>query len=199
MLIKASLKDNGYEVVSNIISNTLVEFINVEFDLLMKADKALTKSKNDYYRGDGQVEKSFSWYSSFMTEALLVLLEKKASEVFGVPLYPTYSYARMYYNGAIMKKHTDRPACQYSCTINFSIIGKKWPIFFEDKNGKKIKVILNPGDACFYSGMELPHWRNKFTGEKMLQVFLHYVEANKKNKPLKYDMREELGLPAAIK
>ncbi len=187
---------HGYCVVENIISKELLDFINIEYDILMKADKAFINPdpNNIYYRGDDQIPKSFSWYSPFVSESLLVYLNQKASEIFGVDVSPSYSYTRMYYKGADMKIHSDRPSCQFSGTINLSIKGKPWPIWFIDRNNNKVAVNLNPGDICFYKGTDLKHWRDEFEGEEMLQFFLHYVETDGIYKDHIFDQRPALGL-----
>jgi len=190
----SSFKKNRYAVVNNIISKDLIKFINIEYDILMKADKAMLNPTNKFYRGDDQIPMSFSWYSPFVSESLMVFLNKKASKIFGVDVTPSYTYTRMYYKGATMAIHKDRPSCQFSATINLSIKGKPWPIWFKDKNNKEVAVILNPGDICFYKGTDLEHWRDEFEGEEMLQFFLHYVETDGIHKEFKYDKRMALGL-----
>ena len=51
-----------------------------------------------------------------------------------------------------------------------------------------------------YSGCDLEHWRNEFTGDMCAQVFLHY---NHRNGPFaeknKFDNRPLLGIPSFIK
>ena len=51
-----------------------------------------------------------------------------------------------------------------------------------------------------YSGCELEHWREQFTGEQCVQVFLHYNDSSKKiSENNIYDGRPHLGLPAYFK
>ena len=69
--------------------------------------------------------------------------------------------------------------------------GDSWPIFLE-KNKKKIKIKLQPGDLLIYKGEELPHWREKFEGNTCIQIFFHYVT----DKNLIWDSRPHPGLPA---
>jgi hypothetical protein len=107
-------------------------------------------------------------------------------------LIPTYSYARVYEKGSILKRHKDRPSCEISTTLNLG--GDPWPIYLdptgsnnvidEYKNIMKpnapagIRVDLEPGDMLVYSGCELEHWREEFTGNICAQVFLHYNHVN---------------------
>ena len=51
-----------------------------------------------------------------------------------------------------------------------------------------------------YSGCDIEHWREAFSGEDCAQVFLHYNDAKKKKaKVNKFDGRPFLGLPAWFK
>jgi hypothetical protein len=34
---------------------------------------------------------------------------------------------------------------------------------------------MEPGDGAVYLGYETDHWRERFTGNTMGQIFLHYV------------------------
>ena len=62
----------------------------------------------------------------------------------GLELLPTYSYARIYKKGDILKRHKDRPSCEISATINLgsnlSNIDNikypdyQWPIFVKSND-----------------------------------------------------------------
>ena len=77
-----------------------------------------------------------------------------------------------------MSHHTDWPWCQISLTVN---IGQShsYPLFVTDMQTKKsIEIIQEPGDAVFYLGHNISHYRNKFEGDWYSQLFLHYVIDN---------------------
>jgi hypothetical protein len=121
-----------------------------------------------------------------LLEDLLPHFEKAC----GKQLYPTYSYARLYKPGEELKKHTDRPACEISATVTLGFEGNPWSIYMAGN-----KVDMQVGDAVLYRGMEVEHWREKYTeGQWQAQVFLHYVDANGPHAEWKYDKREQLGL-----
>lgn len=116
-------------------------------------------------------------------------------------LYPTYSYARFYYNQAEMLIHKDRPSCEYSataCISNDKEYGP-WEIWFEDLDGKHVDIYLEPGDILIYKGDILNHWRTPYQGQEQCQAFLHYVDKNGPYKNYKYDCRPCLGAPAQTK
>ena len=57
-----------------------------------------------------------AWYHDALMTSLLDLklpiIEKKSN----LKLFPTYSYWRYYVFGGMLKKHSDRPACEISVT-----------------------------------------------------------------------------------
>jgi len=137
--------------------------------------------------GDKLVPKSFSAYALPETEELLLNLTDKVSSILDKNLYPTYSYCRIYYTGATMRPHTDRPACEISMSLCVS--GESWPLWFE----KYGPVLLNTGSAVLYPGLELNHWREEYTGTGCTQVFLHWVDASGPYADWKYDRRPSIG------
>tara|TARA_R110000787_G_scaffold47525_1_gene114969 strand:+ start:562 stop:1077 length:516 start_codon:yes stop_codon:yes gene_type:complete len=118
---------------------------------------------------------SFSpaWYNDpLMTSFLdtkLPIVEEKSD----LKLFPTYAYWRYYVFGAVLKKHTDRPACEISVTACVKKYDN-WPIVVEG-----ISFELKEGDAILYTGCDQEHWRpGIYKGEGMAQLFFHYVNQN---------------------
>ena len=107
----------------------------------------------------------------------------------GKKLLPTYTFWRMYTKYSDLKKHKDRPSCEISVTVHIGSDETQWPIYMEDK-----PVETKPGDAIIYLGCELLHWREPFEGDWQAQSFLHYVDAEGKNKNFYLDERPYLGL-----
>ena len=107
----------------------------------------------------------------------------------GFKLTPTYSYSRIYDRGAILGRHTDRPACEISVTVSIdSCKTFEWPIYLDGE-----KILLDPGDAVIYKGCDLWHWRDEFLGDWHHQCFLHYVNAEGPHKEWALDKRRILG------
>jgi len=146
---------------------------------------------------DGQVPNTYSHYGDLVMETLLTMLKPEMEKETGYKLTETYSYARLYKKGDILRRHKDRAACEVSTTLNLG--GDPWAIYLEP-SGKEgltgIKINLSPGDMLIYAGGKVEHWRERFEGETCCQVFLHYNDSKsftvKKNK---YDQRPFLGLP----
>ena len=201
-------KEKHFFVIKNAISKDVAEFAYNYF--LMKRRVARTFFDTRYISpytteygvwNDDQVPNTYSHYSDIAMETLLERLTEPMSKETGLNLIPTYSYARIYKKGDVLKRHKDRYSCEVSMTMNLG--GDPWPIYLEpsgetDKEG--VKIDLEPGDALIYRGCEVEHWREAFEGENCGQVFLHYNDASGENaEENRYDTRPFLGLPSWFK
>ena len=207
---------NKYTVIRNAVSYDLANFCYNYF--LLKRDAVNYMYQNNIIAQNGlhgtwtdqQVPGSYSIYADHVMETLLMKVLPVMKEKTGLNLVPTYSYARVYQNGAELKRHKDRPSCEISTTLNLG--GDPWAIYLdptgannvidEYKNIHKpgapegVKIDLNPGDMLIYSGCELEHWRKPFEGQLCGQVFLHYNHADGPfAKTNLYDKRPMLGIP----
>ena len=141
---------------------------------------------------DHQVEGTPSAYSEPLMQKLLEDLLPAIERASGRPLYPTYSYFRVYKHGDVLQRHTDRPACEISVSLSLGFAAPEpWKLWIEGPDGKS-GVALSPGDGVLYRGMELPHWRDAFDGDHAAQVFLHYVDSQGENAEWKFDKRPGL-------
>lgn len=103
-------------------------------------------------------------------------LRPKMEELTGKRLFRTYVYYRIYGRGDTLHKHKDRPACEFSITLNLG--GEStvvWPIYVHSQ-GRDVPVDLSPGDAMLYKGCEVMHWREAYTGNQQVQAFMHFVD-----------------------
>ena len=203
-------KKNKYVIIRQVISKDLTIFIYNYF--LMKKQVYDTCLKQrfispyeillGYYEAEHeQIPNTYSSYADIVMETLLLKCQPIMEKTTELKLYPAYSFARLYKNGDILKRHKDRFSCEVSTTMFLG--GDPWDIYLESsgkKGMKGIKVDLKPGDMLVYSGCELEHWRNKFKGKECAQVFLHYN--NRKTPGAKdniFDKRLHLGLPSWFK
>ena len=199
---------NNYKVIQQAITKELANFIYSYFLMKRKVarkmydERYISQSNYDYgVWNDEQIPETYSHYADIAMETLLQNLQPKMEEETGLKLTPTYSYARIYKKGDILKRHKDRYSCEVSTTLNLG--GDDWPIYLEpsgetDKEG--VKVDMQPGDMLVYKGCDVEHWREEFTGENCGQVFLHYNDASDpKAEENKYDTRPFLGLPGWFK
>ena len=199
---------NNYKVIRQAITKELADFIYSYFLMKRKVarkmydERYISQTNYDYgVWNDEQVPETYSHYADIAMETLLQNLQPKMEEETGLKLTPTYSYARIYKKGDILKRHKDRYSCEVSTTLNLG--GDDWPIFLEPsgETGKEgVKIDMQPGDMLVYKGCDVEHWREEFTGENCGQVFLHYNDASDpKAEENKYDTRPFLGLPGWFK
>ena len=195
-----SFEKNGYEVVENVISKDAADLLAIEFQMV-RDNLYLANDidfDNESYGGDLQVANSFSWYGAYCFESLLIFLQPTVEKIVGKQLYPTFSYARIYYNGATMQRHMDRPSCQYSVTITISVDETgPWELWMRNLDGVAKPLVLPVGSMAVYSGDVLEHWReDPYKGKKQIQAFLHFVDVDGSYASHKYDGRKILGTAA---
>jgi len=201
-----SFKKQKFLIVKKALPQVVAHFVSDYFWL--KRQVNITMLKNNYISvfqpdfgtwNDSQVPNTYSHYSDIAMETLLLGLLPKMEKESDMKLVPTYSYARIYKKGDVLERHKDRASCEISATLNLG--GDKWPIFLEPSgktDQKGIEVNLDHGDMLMYKGCDLEHWREPFTGESCVQVFLHYNKKNKSNNN-EFDGREHIGLPEWFK
>lgn len=135
-------------------------------------------------------------YGDALMESILLHLKTAMEQITGLSLLPTYSFLRIYEKGAVLRRHTDRHACEISASVTIGYDAPRpWPLWLEHHEQPR-SITLNPGDMLVYKGRELPHWRERFDGNYWIQVFFHYVDANGPLASYKFDGRDALGLPA---
>ncbi len=194
-----SFQENQYQIIRNAIGSELINYLQTIIEIHENSGYIFKNptSQIPYPFGDKQTPESFAQYSPIYGEALLPILKSKISSATNLSLLETYSYFRVYYKNAKLNKHVDRPACEISATLCVKK-NEDWPIILES-NGKKISVELEEGDMVVYNGLNVPHWRDAYLGERHYQIFLHYVDANGPHKEQYLDSRPGLCTPAELK
>ena len=153
--------------------------------------------KFDYCPDEKQVPGSLARYNIPTYRELHFLVKKEIEKILGMDLLPSYFYDRFYGPHNILKRHSDRPACEVSVTLQISTTLKDpWPIWFERPDGSESYVLMNNGDGVIYKGTEREHWRDampdevpwwkkkiaKIRGKEIEQhhhqLFLHYIDSN---------------------
>ena len=205
-----SFKKNKYLIIKEAISKDLAVFLANYFSIKKPVYDTCIEHRyispyetllGMYEKKHNQVPDTYACYSDIAFETLILKLQAVMEKETKLKLYPAYSYARIYKEGDILKRHKDRFSCEVSTTLNLG--GDNLPIYLEPSGevGKKgIKIDLKQGDMLVYHGCELEHWRNKFKGKECIQVFLHYnnVKTNGSRQNI-FDKRLHLGLPKWFK
>lgn len=174
------LIDNHFLVIRNFIDIKRAKKLSREFKKYCKENDIL----DDVQIPDTPADYN---YKSFLE--LLCEKTPEISTIIGETVLPTYSYARVYKNGDILTKHTDRDACEISLTVHLDG-DKKWEIFVETPDKKEVPINLKCGDALVYLGCDAPHWRDAFEGSSYSQVFLHYVRSGGEKSYAYFDKRK---------
>jgi len=203
-----NFKKQKYLIIKKAISTDMANFIYGYFSFKRRVAKKFFEER--YISpfttewgvwNDEQVPNTYCHYADIVMETLLERVRPKIEKETKLKLIPTYSFARLYKTGDILKRHKDRFSCEISATMFLG--GEPWELYIEpsgQENKKGIKILQKPGDILIYSGCELEHWREAFKGKNCCQVFLHYNKAGSTQaKENKFDRREFLGLPSYFK
>ena len=143
-------KKNKYVVIKQAIDKDLALFLYNYF--LMKKQVFDTSINTKYispyetflgfYENQTQqIPNTYSSYSDIAMETLMLKCQPIMEKTTGLKLYPSYTYARIYKKGDVLKRHKDRFSCEISTTMNLG--GDDWPIYLEPSGevGKKgIKI-----------------------------------------------------------
>jgi hypothetical protein len=141
-----------------------------------------------------QVPGTPAGYGDLVMEHLLERLRPEAQDICALSLFPTYSMVRLYKHGDVLPPHQDRPSCEVSFSLNMGQEpAEPWPLWIRGATGPAA-VVLQPGDAVLYRGIECEHWRDRYDGVRLAQVFLHYVDQHGPHASWRYDKRDGLAL-----
>jgi hypothetical protein len=182
---------DGYQVFRGLLAGPTLAFLH-EY-VIRNARLGMLEE------GDPDVPGTPCRYGDPIMDSVLEEFIPRFESATGKRLYPTYSYFRVYKRGDVLKRHTDRPACEISVTLNLGYSGEAtWPIWIERDDIRR-SILLEPGDSLLYKGAETAHWREAFQGEYAAQVFLHYVDQNGPFREHAYDGRAGLAATAATR
>jgi hypothetical protein len=93
---------------------------------------------------------------------------------------PSYAYLAVYHPGATLRRHIDRPQCQWNVSLVLDTEpevnrASAWPIYLEVQ-GEAREVRLGMGDFVLYRGTDVPHWRKaQPEGCRSTIGFFHFV------------------------
>lgn len=191
-------EDNGYIFIPRLILNPNELKVPVPEERGQISYYNNRMDKYNYVPEEKQVYGSLARYNIPIYRDLHFLIKKEIEKILEMDLHPTYFYDRFYFVGQQLKRHSDRPACEVSVSLQISSNhpDDPWPIWFERPDGSESYVLMNDGDAVVYKGCEREHWRdplpskynkiekawrkmNHFSDDTYHhQIFLHYVDAN---------------------
>jgi hypothetical protein len=174
---QAEFKKNGFVKIKNVLSPEIIElyksFIDISHTSEMRNIETGKFLAGNIQSVDGNV----------LDNSILLYCKHIVEKIWGIDdMVPSYAYSREYFNGAELKNHQDRDACQYSVTLTMCKRGEgNTPLWFSDLDDKSnpIPVDLDEGDAIIFNGGYdyggKWHWRDPLEIDSMVQLFLHYV------------------------
>ena len=168
------LGHTNFKIIRGLLTGELLDFLGVyAFNKATLPDAIPTKELHGFV--DEQIPNTPAWHDDLAMKNLMCYLTPDMEKHTGESLIPTYSYLRVYKKGDVLKRHIDKNSCQFSLTLTLMREPSDdiWPIYLET-NGI-YKVDLEAGDGLIYRGTVSPHWRDKFEGSRLAQVFLHYA------------------------
>ncbi len=133
--------------------------------------------------GDEQSPRRYVAHNDSVARFFHHQIAKAVGVVVGEAIKPSYVYLASYLGGAELKKHIDRPQCEFSVTLclDFSPepkLATSWPIHLDTREGK-VTVYQALGDGLVYRGTEVPHYRSPLAeGHTSTSIFFHYVPAD---------------------
>lgn len=180
-----SFSRSGYLVQRNLVSGPVLAFLQEYVSKIAQFGKTLLE--------DANAPGAPTWTGDAIMEAFLEAMTPSIEIATGRKLFPTYACFRVYKRGDILQRHVDRVACEISVSLSLGYKGdQNWPIWLE-RDGQAQSFTLEPGDGLIYKGVEMPHWRDRCTGESAAQVFMHYVDQKGPFKDWIYDKRPNLS------
>ena len=161
-----SLGPTNFKIIRGMLTGELLDFLGVYA-------YNIATLPNEWK--DSQVPNTPAFHDDLAMKNLMCYLCPHIEKYTGEKLIAAYSYLRVYKKGDELKRHIDRNLCEFSVSLTLRRDHKDdiWPIYLE--SDKIYKISLEAGDGLIYKGIESPHWRGKFEGERLAQVFLHYI------------------------
>jgi len=165
----------GYAVVRDLISPVLLGAMRLYYRALVSGGRLP--------RGDDQVAERYRLHSEPVAMFFHGQLRSLVGQIAGEPVKPSYLYFASYPSGSALPKHVDRIQCEFSISLLVDYSPDPsgpcgWPLFLEhaDLPGGVVSADLGIGDAVFYRGRRLAHYRDQLPdGHQSSSIFLHYL------------------------
>jgi hypothetical protein len=133
--------------------------------------------------GDEQSPRRYVAHNESVARFFHYQIANAVSAIAGEVVKPSYVYLGSYLSGAELKKHIDRPQCEFSVTLclDFSPepeLATSWPIRLDTLEGT-VTLYQALGDGLVYRGTKVPHYRDALEeGHTSTSIFFHYVAAD---------------------
>ena len=188
-MLNATFREQGYLPVQGFLEAPALGVLQ---------SYAAIQFANGRFVRDATFSRSLCLYGDPGFDAVLDSFTARVGEIAGEPLAPTYSYARIYGEGDVLERHTDRAACEVSVTVALKVPRalSASVLRMKSRNAGEVAVSMQEGDGCVYSGIDVEHWRDPLPVGGLTQLFLHYIRKAGPHYPRhRFDQRRQLGLP----
>ncbi len=187
----AFFKENRYAVVEKVFNDESIKAFSEYF--LMSENRQTIDSR--FYNLNARKIK----YGNELGDSILLSLKPIVEKITGYNLHPMFSLSCVYREGAELGKHKDSESSTISATLTLGCNPETgWNILLDD-NGVTKEAVMGRGDFLIFKGNEMTHWREPFTGEYQIQVFMFYTDADGPfAEEAKYDGRKRLGTPKSL-
>lgn len=170
---RQSFRRSGYAILDAFFSRPFCLSLSTYFQAL--------RAQGFLLAGDVQVPSR----NVLSNEAVSVFLHRQlspfVSALVGRQVKPSYCYVAEYMPGAVLRRHVDRPQCEFTISLLVDFrprpAGKcAWPLWLSPTGKDRLGVRLGIGDAVLYKGREIAHWRNALAPDKRsISLFFHFV------------------------
>ncbi|MEO0337515.1 MAG: hypothetical protein AAF202_14060, partial [Pseudomonadota bacterium] len=167
-----SYAELGYAVISGIIAPLQVSF--------MRSYQRSKESEGYWAYDNYKANERFFLHNDPQLKAIHRQTGRLVRSIIQSELFPSYSFMSAYTEGARLSRHVDRPQCKWNGSLLLDQRPEvsnedSWPIYL-DVEGTAHEVKLDMGDIVFFSGTDIPHWRNKIQdGHRQTLGLFHYV------------------------
>jgi hypothetical protein len=156
---------NNFAVIPDLLDPMLVTFLSSYY-------ANMKDSKDEHFGSDWT---SLNGAGDACADAVMYMIREKIEEKVGMELVPGFSFVRIYKKGDSVGRHIDRGANEVNTSTTITM-DADWPIEFQHKFGGERFLLGNkPGTGVAFRGMEMEHWRHKYTGESQVQLIAGYV------------------------
>jgi alkylated DNA repair dioxygenase AlkB len=131
--------------------------------------------------GDSQVPGRYGWQNEPIARFVHHQLAEAVGRLAGEPVRPSYCYVSAYRSGATLNRHRDREQCEFTVSLLLGESGEdpadRWPLHLDARGSERV-LTQEAGDAVFFRGTEVAHWRPPLdVGHTYTSLLLHYVPA----------------------
>lgn len=191
MRVEGDYNEDGYATIRGLIPPEVASnlFRQLQMDLSAAGRSFETFAQDQPLSRHQTIDISGHFYRPLTT--FLWALTPVVSQLTGADVLPSYDYFRIYQKDDICRVHSDRPSCEHSISLTLTYSdGVPWPLEVGSRRVTKEEpcvddfgdepysaVVMQPGDAVLYRGIDLRHGRMKPNPNQWsAHLFLFWVE-----------------------